>query len=251
LWLVTGKPAQGGIQYILVAKLIVIGKTFNPPEYKYGKYRVWGDIKNSAYFSSDGPDLNELLLTLKFKSGRKIKSKDLIGQSLQTIRVLNPDDANILVEWSKFLSLEPRAYQIIDEELLEKSFEKDENSVKEAITKYHIGPSEKRKSFLKRIFKRNRRHAELLQEKYLGRCQICAFDPIILYGVRACYGHHIVYLSRGGIDELDNLILICPNHHEIIHSTNAVFDFYDLCYLYQNGRREPLVLNLHLKGYIS
>ncbi len=249
LWLVTGKPDREGIKYILVAKLVVIGKTFNHPDYKYGKYRVWGDVKNSAYFSANGPALSELLLRLKFISGKLIQSKKLIGQSLQTIRVLNSDDSNLFVEWCKSLSLEPRAYQIVDEELLEKSFESGENDVREAVTKYHIGPSDERKSFLKRLYRRNRRHIEILQDIYAGRCQLCAFDPKVIYGVRACYGHHIVYLSRGGLDELENLLLICPNHHEIIHSNNAIFDFYDLCYAYPNGRREPLVINQHLKAY--
>jgi len=167
---------------------------------------------------------------------------------LQTIRALTADDSKLLLQWSKSLPLEKRAYQIINEELLEKSLEKDEKSVNEMITKYHIGPSEERRNLLKHIFKRNRKHSEILQEKYEGRCQICAYDPVILYGVRGCYTHHIIYLSRGGVYDLDNLVLICPNHHEIIHSTNAVFDFYDLCYVYPNGRREPLVINNHLKG---
>lgn len=247
LWIVTGKPTIHKINYVLVAKLLVIGKTFNHQEYKYGRYRIWGDIKRSAYYSADGPDMSDLLLELDFFHGKKIKSKDLIGQSLQTIRSLSLKDSFLIENWSKLLKLEPRAYQIVDEELLEKAYDKDENSVKEILEKYHGGASDKRKHYLQKITRRNRKNAEILNNYYNGRCQICGFDPILLYGVRACYAHHIIYLSRGGSDHLLNLLLICPNHHEIIHSSNAMFDFNGLFYLFPNGRREPLILNKHLK----
>ena len=37
LWLVTGKPAEGRTQYLLIACLEVGAKTENPPDYKYGR----------------------------------------------------------------------------------------------------------------------------------------------------------------------------------------------------------------------
>lgn len=58
--------------------------------------------------------------------------------------------------------------------------------------------------------------------------------------------HHIVYLSRGGSDDLVNLVLLCPNHHTVIHKTDATFDYSRLMFCFPNGRTEPLCLNTHL-----
>jgi predicted restriction endonuclease len=246
LWLITGKPTQIGISYLLVAKLTIVAKTYNPPEYKYGRYRLWGDVKNSAYYSTDEANISNLLLNMRFSTESPIKSKDKIGQSLQTIRTLTPNDSALLLSWSQGLELEKRAYKIANEILLENSYEDGEKAVRETIRQYHSGVSENKKLRLIHTYTRNRILIKQLQDFYQGRCQLCGFDPILLYDVKACYGHHVIYLSRGGIDELNNLILVCPNHHEVIHNTNAVFDFKDLCYVFANKRREPLILNNHL-----
>jgi 5-methylcytosine-specific restriction protein A len=247
LWLVTGRPSPDGIRYVLVGMLTVSAKTFNPPSYKYGRYRVWGNLANSAYYSADGPDAAPLLMRLEFVPPSPIRSQDKIGQSLQTIRSLSPDDSALLSQWAANLPLELRAYQLADEFVLEQAYERGQEVLREALERYHIGVSPQRKVTLQTTYYvRNRSLVGILQEMYNGRCQLCGFDPRLLYGVTACNAHHIVYLSRGGRDELENLLLVCPNHHRVIHAANAAFDFKDLHYVFPNGRREPLVLNLHL-----
>jgi hypothetical protein len=248
LWLVSGRRGQGGIRYLLLACLQVAAKTFNPPDYKYGKYRVWADIRRSAYYSADGPDMSDLLLQLEFQLHSPIVAKEVTGQSLQTMRCLTAADTALLLTWAKGLTLERRAYQVADEAVLEKAFDTGEDAVHEAIATYHVGVSAQKRLLLQRSYSRNRTLVERLHVLYDGRCQLCGFDPELLYGVRACCGHHIAYLSRGGQDALENMTLICPNHHEVIHATDAVFDFKDLHYVFPNQRREPLVLNKHLQG---
>ena len=251
LWLVSGRRAEGGIQYVLVASLHVIAKTQNPPDYKYGKFRLWADIKQSAYYSADAPDTTDLLLHLQFQPSSPIPNPRVVGQSLQTMRSLAPEDSALLTAWSQALPLEKRAYQVADEVILEKSYETSEDRVRETITEYHVGVSPQRQRLLGTSYSRNRAHVEQLHSLYGGRCQLCGFDPELLYEARACRGHHIVYLSRGGRDELTNMMLVCPNHHEVIHATSAVFDFKDLRYVFSSGRREPLVMNRHLQGVFS
>jgi predicted restriction endonuclease len=208
---------------------------------------VWGDIKRSAYFSADGPDASPILRRLEFSTQQSITA-DSIGQALQTMRGLTQNDTDLLVAWARTLSPEPRAYQVADEITLERSFEAGEEAVRETVAAYHVGVSSQKRSSLLTAFRRNRTLVEDLQQLYDGRCQLCGFDPKLVYGVRACNGHHIVYISRGGRDEMANLMLVCPNHHEVIHATSAVFDFKDLRYVFPNDRREPLVLNKHLGG---
>ena len=40
-------------RFVLAAELIVRAKTINPPRFRYGRYRVWGDLKLSriSYYS--------------------------------------------------------------------------------------------------------------------------------------------------------------------------------------------------------
>lgn len=87
---------------------------------------------------------------------------------------------------------------------------------------------------------------EWLQATYAGRCQICRFDPHDRYGRRLCHGHHIQWLSRGGEDELENMVLVCPNHHAAIHTDDASFDYGSLAFAFSNGLTEPLLINSHL-----
>jgi len=93
---------------------------------------------------------------------------------------------------------------------------------------------------------RARRNAQTLQELYEGRCQICLYDPRLRYGHRTCHGHHIHWLSRGGDDQLDNMVLVYPNHHAAIHRDDAVFDYADMTFTFSKGPREPLQDNRHL-----
>lgn len=47
-------------------------------------------------------------------------------------------------------------------------------------------------------------------------------------------------------NDMDNQLIVCPNHHSIIHDVDPVFDRRRLIYIYKNGLEEKLVLNKHL-----
>ena len=135
-----------------------------------------------------------------------------------------------------------------DEGELERALAAGGDAWREVLDREHARASDAARRRLSEVARRNRRLAEDLRARYRGRCQLCAFDPEVLYGRGICEAHHIVYLSHGGDDAIENMLLVCPNHHEAIHATSAVFDFGDLHYLYPGGRREPLVLNEHLRA---
>jgi 5-methylcytosine-specific restriction protein A len=40
-------------RYVLATELVIKAKTENPPNFRYGRYRVWGDIHRSRYFQVD------------------------------------------------------------------------------------------------------------------------------------------------------------------------------------------------------
>jgi len=58
----------------------------------------------------------------------------------------------------------------------------------------------------------------------------------------------MIWLSRGGVDHSNNIIVVCPNHHRIIHEAKPKFDRNNFKYIYPNGHQESLVLKDHLKS---
>jgi 5-methylcytosine-specific restriction protein A len=59
LWAFTRKTDA---RYVLAAQLVISAKTMNPRGFRYGPYRVWGDLRRSQYFSVDGqPDISALI----------------------------------------------------------------------------------------------------------------------------------------------------------------------------------------------
>jgi len=94
--------------------------------------------------------------------------------------------------------------------------------------------------------KLDRSIGENLKKLYEYKCQICGMPIGIEYGVSVSHIHHIEYFTRSLNNDAANIIVICPNHHSIIHSTNPEFDKVKKGFLYPNGYAELLALNLHL-----
>lgn len=249
LWLITGRreAQRVGMAYYIVAKLVIRTKTFNAPEYKYGKYRVWGDFKTSSYYKVGCQEASLLLRNLKFSTNSPIGINDKeLSLYFQSMRQLNHDDSKLLTQWCADIPIEQAAYDILPEYQLEMAIERGEESVKKIIQENRSGLAEYRINQLIQQPSRSKALSRQIHEMYHGRCQICGFDPILLYGVEACHAHHLMYLSRGGADSLDNMILLCPNHHSVIHATDAVFDFHDLSFVFAANQRERIALNYHL-----
>jgi hypothetical protein len=76
-------------------------------------------------------------------------------------------------------------------------------------------------------FQRNQRHVSWLKRKYQNRCQLCGSIPVgDEFGVSdVSEAHHIKWLSNGGADSRENMMLLCPNHHAIIHAANPQFNW--------------------------
>jgi len=81
---------------------------------------------------------------------------------------------------------------------------------------------------------------------YGYKCQICGLFIGETYDATVIHTHHIEYFSVSLNNNADNIMVICPNHHGIIHATNPVFDKKNKIYKYPNGYVEGLKLNLHL-----
>ncbi len=89
--------------------------------------------------------------------------------------------------------------------------------------------------------------AESLKSIYDHRCQVCGMNFKINYDEPFAETHHIHSLSDGGLDIGKNIIVICPNHHRIIHKTAPMFDRPKLLYRFPNGLEERLILADHFE----
>ena len=102
------------------------------------------------------------------------------------------------------------------------------------------------KSGVSKIRKLDRTIGDALKVAYNFKCQICALNIGDIYSVKVAHTHHIEYFSISLNNNADNIMVICPNHHSIIHATNPIFDRKDKVFLFPNGYIEKLQLNLHL-----
>ncbi len=233
LWAFTRTPAR---RYVVAAELVVRAKTRNPPEYRYGTYRLWGDIRRSRYFLTEGqPDISDLIRGLSVRTGAAVLGRSFQGHA--AVRRLTPADHQVLAEYARRLPHEPRARLLPEEELEARILLGDQDAVSRLIAAEGPGIADERRRYLfGQARRRNRQHVKELREMYGGMCQLCGWNPKSVYQRELCETHHVHWLSRGGEDELHNLVLICPNHHRAIHRTDAPFDWEDSSFVFPRNR---------------
>ena len=104
---------------------------------------------------------------------------------------------------------------------------------------------EKRLQIVK-IRKLNRKIGENLKLLYGYRCQICGQVIGEKYGSHIAEAHHIDYFVNSLNNDANNQMIVCPNHHSVIHDANPVFDRRRMVYKFGNGVEERIQINKHL-----
>lgn len=97
-----------------------------------------------------------------------------------------------------------------------------------------------------KIRKLNKKIGDNLKLLYNYRCQICGKSIGEKYDSHIVEAHHIDYFVHSLNNDSNNQLIVCPNHHSIIHDVNPVFDRKRLLYIYPNGIQEGLILNYHI-----
>ena len=245
LWAFT--RAKNG-DYVLAAELVIKAKTINPPNFRYGRYRVWGDLKTSRYFKVDNqPRIEQIIRSLSIQANAEILGRAFQGHA--AVRQITQNDHQILSVAAKNLELEPRARLLPEEKLEASLLLGDEQTVEELLQEEKSGIAEKRRQYLYRQAPtRNKNLAKESQKLYDGKCQICLWNPREIYGESLCHGHHIHWLSRGGEDCLENMVLICPNHHSAIHGCDAPLNYDNFSFDFGN-HQEEIKLSKHTVNF--
>jgi 5-methylcytosine-specific restriction enzyme A len=238
LWAFSRRPQDKA--YVLVAQLIARAKTLNQPGFRYGEYRLWGDLGASQYFLATGqPRIDHVIRSLSLGVTAKY-----IGQAFQggaAVRTITQQDHLMLSAIAQQLPPEPRARLIPEERFEAIGLIGDAAQVQTHMLAEPKGAAAQRSAYLygPRVSRRRAWTGEL-RERYADRCQLCGWSATVQYSQPTCESHHMQWISRGGADSLDNIVLLCPNHHRVVHRADAVFDYRDLAFVFSENHREPL-----------
>ncbi len=107
-------------------------------------------------------------------------------------------------------------------------------------------PEIMKKTGINRIRKLDYKIGENLKRLYQYRCQICGKPIGEEYGIQVSEAHHIDYFSKSLNNDSSNQLIVCPNHHRIIHAANPVFDRKRKLFVFENDVKQNLQLNFHL-----
>jgi len=232
--------------YVLAAEFVIKAKTINPPDFRYGKYRVWGHIEKSRYFETeDQQRIDAVIRSLSIKVEAEHLGKAFQGRA--AVRQITIEDHRILKRLATHLLEEKRARILPEDKLEALAFLGDDEKVRELLRDEPHGVTEARIKYLSaEVTLRNQELVKKLRELYEGCCQICEWSSMQIYGTELCQAHHIQWLSRGGTDDLANMVLVCPNHHQAIHKLDAVLDYEKLTFDF-GDHSEGIKLDRHLK----
>jgi 5-methylcytosine-specific restriction protein A len=232
-------------KYTMAAELIIRARTRNPETYRYGTYRVWGDLDRSRYFDIEHlPNAEPIIRMLSCKT-----DAEKLGQSFQgnaAVKRINADDDAMLRSFCIEFPTDARA-KLLPEDQLEAALMTDNpDRVRELVRVTYADDvhRDRMQRLQETIATLSRQHVLELRDIYNGCCQICAWSPRAVYGNDICEAHHVQWISRGGIDALSNLVLVCPNHHRAIHRFDAPYDWADNTFQF-GASSEALMLQKH------
>ncbi len=104
----------------------------------------------------------------------------------------------------------------------------------------------KEKAIIKKVRQLDRGLIANLKQIYDHKCQICGREFFDRYNAKIAEAHHIIPFVESYNNDSDNLLIVCPNHHRIIHKVNPKFIKTKNTFCYPNGLEEKLQINKHL-----
>ena len=225
-------------------KARIVNVNFNSSKYKRN------DIYQIRY--SRGSELATALQTIFYKSYNYFINQRLLRQKNDRTMIKLPEEGKeylvlYTTEYEDTYLIEPITQQEIVE--IYKSLPIHHEHILEESINYQAQDNDADiilNEKLVKIRKLNRAIGDNLKLLYNYSCQICGENIGHKYGVYVVEAHHIEYFMKSINNDASNQVIVCPNHHRIIHQANPRFDRNKKIYTYENGVYEGLKLNYHL-----
>ncbi len=182
------------------------------------------------FFGADGEDVSGIYLFL----GNKHFYTSISYENDEYRLLLNPSHLNLLsngedLDDTSLLSFERKGTNKFSIELLASNKPatkaekqgKDINALKDSAEK-HSSETPVTKEALNKQTYRNGSIADYAKAKADGICQLCG-NPAPFNdanGKPYLESHHIIWLSQGGADSIENTVALCPNCHRKMHILN-------------------------------
>ena len=97
-----------------------------------------------------------------------------------------------------------------------------------------------------KIRRLNKAIGENLKLLYDYKCQLCGENFGKRFDTNIVEAHHINPFVVSLNNDSSNQIIICPNHHSVIHKAEPVLDKSKLIFLFSNGIEERILINRHI-----
>ena len=101
-------------------------------------------------------------------------------------------------------------------------------------------------SSLRKVRKLDHSIGESLKRLYDYRCQVTGEKVGDQYAVEVVEAHHINPFTISMNNDTDNIIILSPSFHRIVHKAKPVFNYENLSFIFPNGVEERVKLNKHL-----
>lgn len=85
-----------------------------------------------------------------------------------------------------------------------------------------------------------------IKRLYGGCCQLCGENAFREFNADISEAHHIAYFSDSQNNDSSNIIILCPNHHRLIHKLNPKFDYNRGCFVFSENSELRIELDFHL-----
>ena len=85
-----------------------------------------------------------------------------------------------------------------------------------------------------------------LKKLYKGQCQLCGTKPFDTFDDDICEAHHIEQYSETQNNDASNIIVLCPNHHRLLHKLKPTFNRGTMTFEKADAAI-PVKLDFHLK----
>ena len=237
----------------------IVAKTHNPEL----AAKIWGVDSRSGetweyiYFITD---LQEVDIPLSSFNRFFNYSSNFIPQGFSTINqtkvdeLINSyqglDNAIGLLADTSFKTTETQFEEqkdLLGENLLESATEKlNDEEYKNYLLSLNTSASISTVNTLVNRRKLNKTILDSLKERYSHKCQVCGFSAFDEFGVSIAEAHHIEPFSLAQNNTPENIMILCPNHHSLIHKAKGNLSKDCSSIEYSNGIKEPVLYPGHL-----